>query len=256
MILNGMEIQCYEELPILDAVEFGDAKMISAVGAGGKTTLLFTLAKALYQLGKKVVVTTSTHFHIPEMFAFPQILPILSEIQVAAKRGEPVACGEMIDEIRMRAPEAEAMEVLREYFDVVLVEADGSRGKPVKAPNPQEPVILPGTDLVFIVAGLSAVGREVREASYEPELVAELLETHDRHVLHTYDIARLMYSENGGQKNIPEDTRRVYVLNQADGFWGKQRAYKAAAALFNNGAQHIVVTDLLHSNNAKLMFKL
>ncbi len=254
MNFNGIEINCFEQLPILEAIPLDGLKTIAAVGAGGKTTLLFTLAQALYEQGKKVVITTSTHFHVPEQFSVQQILPTLDDITEAAKRGLPVACGEPVDKIRLAAPGADAMQALYEHFDVVLIEADGSKGYPIKAPGEHEPVIPPKTDLVCIVAGLSAVGKEISEASYRPELVAELLETHERHVLHTHDVANLMFSEKGGQKNIPEGMRRIFLLNQADGFWGTQRAYKATAMLFYLGAEHVVVTDLINSNRAKLVF--
>lgn len=46
---------------------------------------------------------------------------------------------------------------LAQSWDFVLVEADGSRRLPVKAPAVYEPVIPPGTDLVVGVIGLDAL---------------------------------------------------------------------------------------------------
>lgn len=43
----------------------GHAMVISIVGAGGKTSCLFWLAQAFSQLGKKVMITTTTHMFLP-----------------------------------------------------------------------------------------------------------------------------------------------------------------------------------------------
>ena len=40
--------------------------VISVVGAGGKTSLIFALADELANSGKKIVVTTTTHMLHPE----------------------------------------------------------------------------------------------------------------------------------------------------------------------------------------------
>ena len=53
---------------------------------------------------------------------------------------------------------------LLDEYDVVIVEADGSRGLPLKCPGDQEPVIPDGTDLVIGVAGATAIGQTFREA--------------------------------------------------------------------------------------------
>lgn len=51
------------------------------------------------------------------------------------------------------------MPALRSAWDFVLVEADGSRRLPLKAPGSDEPVLPPGADLVVGVVGLDALGR-------------------------------------------------------------------------------------------------
>ena len=48
-------------------------------------------------------------------------------------------------------------------YDVVYVEADGSRSIPAKIPLEGEPVLPPGTDEVVIVMGRHAVGRPPRD---------------------------------------------------------------------------------------------
>ena len=57
----------------------------------------------------------------------------------------------------------------------ILVEADGSRGRPFKAPAAHEPVIPGSADLVVAVVGLSVIGRPLSEEFvHRPERVAAL----------------------------------------------------------------------------------
>lgn len=47
--------------------------------------------------------------------------------------------------------------------DIVLIEADGSRRMPCKAPAAHEPVLLPQCDIVLAVAGVSALGESLEK---------------------------------------------------------------------------------------------
>ena len=42
-------------------IDVNSKKIISVVGGGGKTSLIFRLAEELAEQGKKVIVTTTTH---------------------------------------------------------------------------------------------------------------------------------------------------------------------------------------------------
>ena len=63
---------------------------------------------------------------------------------------------------------------LMREFDYVLVEADGSAGRPLKAHAPHEPVIPPEASNVILVVGASGFGRPIREAAHRPERYAAL----------------------------------------------------------------------------------
>lgn len=49
---------------------------------------------------------------------------------------------------------------------MVLLEADGAKRMPCKVPAAHEPVLLPESDIVLTVAGLSALGRPLREVCF------------------------------------------------------------------------------------------
>lgn len=59
--------------------------------------------------------------------------------------------------------------------DIVLLEADGAKRMPCKAPAAHEPVLLPESDVVLGVAGLYALGRPLREVCFRLEQACALL---------------------------------------------------------------------------------
>ena len=66
------------------------------------------------------------------------------------------------------------MELLAGLADYVLVEADGSAGRPMKAHAPHEPVIPPQANQTICVVGASGFGQPVSLAAHRPERYARL----------------------------------------------------------------------------------
>ena len=86
---------------------------------------------------------------------------------------------------------------------------------PCKAPASREPVLLPECDTVLAVAGLSALGRPLREVCFRLDEACALLHTVPDAPLTPELLAALLASEAGGRKLVGE--RAFYaVLNQAD----------------------------------------
>ena len=99
--------------------------------------------------------------------------------------------------------------------DMVLLEADGAKRMPCKVPVAHEPVLLPESDIVLAVAGLSALGRPLREVCFRLEQACALLGAAPETLLTPELLARLLASEKGGRKLVG-DRRFSVVLNQAD----------------------------------------
>ena len=99
--------------------------------------------------------------------------------------------------------------------DAVFLEADGAKRMPCKAPASREPVLLPECDTVLAVAGLSALGRPLREVCFRLDEACALLCAAPDVLLTPELLAALLASEAGGRKLVGE--RAFYaVLNQAD----------------------------------------
>ena len=215
--------------------------LVAFVGGGGKTSLMFALAAVL---PGRVVVTTTTRIFAAQMRLAPAIeyAADLSRLdQLLEAHGRCLVVGQVEGDKAFGVdPALPAALLARPDVDFVLVEADGSRMRPVKAPAAHEPVIPPGTTLVVPVAGLDALERPLEEVAHRPELVKRITneeigirneesgsagarergnssEDRQGHYLTAQGLARLLTHPEGGLKGVPEAARVVAFLNKAEG---------------------------------------
>lgn len=198
--------------------------MIAVVGSGGKTTYIREQAKKYLAQGKRVLVTTTTHMYAEadtlftndaaEICTCLQTKGYCMAGQRAKQNGnsdDTDACqaktgqrGERtdMDTGKIRALSADVLACAAQCADIVLVEADGSRGKPVKFPVPHEPVIPEHTDMIVIVMGFFAVGQTIEKACHRPEQVCNCLCATPTHRLTEKDLQRLV--EEGYRKPLSQ----------------------------------------------------
>lgn len=131
-------------------------QVISFVGAGGKTTVLFACAKYLHKQGKKVLVTTTTHmYEIAETILGTSSEPLVAALQ---KKGIAIA-GQATGSGKVGYIGDAAYKEACTVADVVLVESDGSRRLPLKWLGKHEPVIPDNAQAIVCIAGLTALGK-------------------------------------------------------------------------------------------------
>jgi len=99
----------------------------------------------------------------------------------------------------------------------MLIEADGSRQKPLKAPAEHEPPLPLFTDAVLYIAGLSGLGKRLTdETVHRAEIFSQLSGLATGETITPRSIVNLLTHPQGGLKNIPAGARRMVLLNQAD----------------------------------------
>jgi len=99
----------------------------------------------------------------------------------------------------------------------LLVEADGSRRLPVKAPADHEPPIPQWVDMVAVSVGLSCLGKPVDdEHVFRTDNFLKLSGLTQGQILNSEAVVKVLSHENGGLKNIPSTAKRVAILNQVD----------------------------------------
>lgn len=198
---------------------------ISIVGAGGKTTVMQELSKELKQLGKRVVMTTTTKIFMPEKKHYDDCIISMSDDDLlnfaeGIIRPGIYLVGSGIDsEKKLWGVEKEILEKLfiMDNIDCIIVEADGSKRKPIKAPSDQEPVIPGCTTALVGVIGLDSITTPLDEAhAHRPEIINRLCGYPLGAEIDAKLAACLITQEQGLFKGVPTAARKILVLNKAD----------------------------------------
>ncbi len=192
---------------------------VAFVGAGGKTTALFQAAREL----TPCIVTTTTHLGAWQAKEADQHIIIrkmedVNQLEEIAFDGVILVTGEKKDQ-RLTSLSEEELAWLEQFCNYhslpLLIEADGARGKPLKAPKAHEPVIPAFVDTVVVVAGLSGIGKKLEKSVYNAEKFRKLGVGSGKKV--TSEMLRnVLTHEEGGLKGISPHARKVALLNQAD----------------------------------------
>ncbi len=203
------------------------------VGGGGKTTLMLRLAKELSGAGERVIVTTTTHIFPPDgMDTLTNARE--ADVRAALAKENAVCLGTPSKQGKLAAPDL-PVAVLADLADYVLVEADGARKLPLKAPAEHEPVIPEETKLVIAVAGLDGVGRVMEETVFRPELYAALTGGDTHAAVSEGDVARVLSHPDGQRKRVTGGMRYCVLLNKADDARRQSAALKIAELLRQTG---------------------
>ena len=194
--------------------------VVSIIGGGGKTTLLYEMAGFCVKNDQKVLVTTSTHIYRPPKEWHDQSL---EAVERKFRTGRAAIIGSACrDPEKLSMPETELFEAARKKADLTLIEADGARHLPCKAPAEHEPALLSSSDLVIGVTGLSALGQPLGKGCFRAERAAELLGCTMEHHITEEDLARLIASE----KNTGRPQRNLWSCCAGRGssmFWLRAR---------------------------------
>ena len=143
--------------------------ILCLTGSGGKTTLAHELAR---QLPGTVLFCTTTRIWPSETLPVLKT-PTEAEIRRALAEHRAICAGVPAERGKLAALPL-PMAQLRQLADYVVVEADGSKGLPLKAHLSYEPVIPPETARTILLLGASGFGQPIAEAAHRPERFAEL----------------------------------------------------------------------------------
>lgn len=208
-------------------------KVISFVGAGGKTTTMYQLADELAEEGYKVLVTTTTHICRPE-HGLTALVDHISEIPEIAWKGNVLTAGKLTEQGKLEMPggldDPDAVDGLWAAVDVILVEADGAKRKPLKVPAEYEPVLLPQTELVVACAGLDAIGQPFGEVCFRMEQEGSWLRRSMQDAVAPDDVALILMDERGSRRYVSELPYRI-VMNKADSGAEKEAAEEVVRSL-------------------------
>jgi probable selenium-dependent hydroxylase accessory protein YqeC len=201
-------------------------EVISLVGAGGKTTLMFRLAKELSLGGKRVVTTTTTKILEPasgetgSLFVDSDGERIKDFLRGHLDQYAHITIArERLESGKLKGVSPNLVDELWRLLgiDAILIEADGAAGRPVKAPRENEPVIPTSTTLVVAMLGVDGMERELNEENvFQAERVSHITGIPIEERLTDEAMALLMTHPEGIFKGIPSSSRVVAFLNKVD----------------------------------------
>lgn len=210
-------------MQIRDAFRITSGDRVALIGSGGKTSTLIRLAESF---ARGVVLTTTTHVDPhPFLSVFRHYIVRTQEDYALAMRELSSACvlltGDSLDSIRYEAPREEILATL--YRDVLaqrltlLVEADGSRQLPLKAPKDSEPHIPSLCNQVILCVGMSGIGKPLTaETVHRPEIYTRLSGLDPGEIVTPQAAMRVLTHPSGELRALPPGAEATLLLNQAD----------------------------------------
>ena len=174
------------------------------VGSGGKTSLMYQLAEELSACGN-VAVCTTTQIFVPQHI-ITLIDPTEEEIQCAFENNHCICVGNKNEKGKLTACNIEFSELMN-LAEYTIVEADGSRGLPLKAHAEYEPVIPAESGTTINVLGIKGIGQSIKDVCHRPQIYADILKTEMDTAVTAEMAARVLNYENIGD---------LVVINQVE----------------------------------------
>lgn len=211
-------MELYEELNI----SLEKRELISITGGGGKTTSMFKLGKELLSKGKKVLISTTTAIFKPRKDCYENLyltkntdykdirgsasgLTIIGK--EISKNGKLMGIsGEIIDEIfKMKT------------FDYIIVEADGSKRKSIKAPASHEPVIPSLSTQIIALIGMDCLYKKIYEENvHRADKFCSVTNSKIGDLITEDTIYSLIISKDGIFKGSPIKSKKHLILNKVE----------------------------------------
>ncbi|MDW7755274.1 MAG: selenium cofactor biosynthesis protein YqeC, partial [Brevefilum sp.] len=209
-------------MKLAKALNLSSGDSVAFAGAGGKTSAMIALAR---ELDPPVVLTTTTHLGVWQA-GFADIHMVVTKPEeirsdLLNEKKIILVTGPAGDDDRLRGLSGKSLEKLqflcKQSQVYLLIEADGARLRPVKAPAHYEPVIPTDVDRVVVLAGLTALGKPLDEILvHRPEIFTEVTGLKENEIINAENLVTLLGSEEGGLKGVPDDCKKDLFLNQAD----------------------------------------
>jgi len=211
---------------IFDALIRDSDRVISIVGGGGKTSLLFLLAHAFQEKGARVVSTTTTRILKPTpqqsaAVVFAEGDDFQEKVQKSlVQYGHITVANTLLDSgDKLQGLSCTQVEQLFSFpcVELIIIEADGARRLSFKAPDENEPVVPQITDLFVGVIGLDIIGKPLDESHvFRAGLVSSLTGLPLGAIITPLTVATLAAHTTGLMKGCPEQARSTVFLNKTD----------------------------------------
>lgn len=204
---------------MIDGLGIRRGDVVALVGGGGKTTTMLALGAEAVLRRWPVALGTTTKVgleQIPDPAAFVHGGIVGDKFTGADPASiAPLATG------------------------LVVIEADGARGRPAKAPADHEPVIPSASTLVVAVIGADALGRVIADQCHRPLRVAAVVGCQPYERLTPARAATLLTDDRGGRKGVGAPARFAVLITKVE---PSNRGDAAALADLLTGTRVVMVS--------------
>ncbi|MFO7952420.1 MAG: selenium cofactor biosynthesis protein YqeC [Bacillota bacterium] len=211
-----------EQLSLYRCLEIKPPAVVSFYGAGGKTTLISRLAAEMNALGLKTLFTTTTKIAKPlsiPLFCNFSTRSLLNQLKEHYRDHSSAVLGTKLladGKIEGITPDL-VNHLYKELGITTLVEADGSRGLPLKGYAPYEPVLPPCSEYIIAVAGADALYApfDQRFVHRPKELYQVVASGKEKTISETTLALAFKHMLDLGEKQAPQ-AQAFFILNKVD----------------------------------------
>lgn len=234
-----------------EALGISAGDVAAFAGSGGKSGAILQVAAELSEAGTTVLVVPTTKMFLGEVEGRGPLVvaedagELVAGVKEAYAEGNTtvVAGRARISKSRIDGVEPDVVGELAAIADVVLVEADGSRRRPIKGTASHEPVIPNSATLVVAAGNVSALGSPVDEEHvHRPSVFSELTGVGPGQSITARAFARAL--AQGSLARVPEKARTAALITGVEPGRPMAEASVIARELWRFGIKDVVLTSL------------
>ena len=200
---------------LIDTFKISKKDIITIVGAGGKTSLMYS-ASSLLRKDYKVLVTTTTHIYIPDKSIYDEILQ-------NNKNGVYVIGNHIVNNLKIKGLTFDMLDEIIHYFDIVIIEGDGSKEKSLKGWRDSEPVIYPKTTKTIGVVDISSIGLDINEENiHRVDRFLDIINDYSTNKVNIEHLEKLILNKNGLFKIYKGE--KILFINKVENINNKTNA--------------------------------
>lgn len=237
------------DLELYRALGIARGDIVAFVGAGGKSSAILQVADELGEAGVPVLVVPTTKMLVSEADRVGPVVTskdgdgLRSKVTEALGEQSAVVAGSgILSKKRVGGVDPTWVPQLAPDNGVTLVEADGSRRRPLKGTAAHEPLLPHGVTLVVVVGGIWVLGEPLSEERvHRSEVFSELTGIGPGHTIDAGAFARSLLA---GLRNIPESARQAALLTDVEPGRSMSDASVVAHGLWRRGVNKVVLSSL------------
>ncbi|HIF51578.1 MAG TPA: putative selenium-dependent hydroxylase accessory protein YqeC [Thiotrichaceae bacterium] len=194
--------------------------IVSCVGAGGKKTTMFRLAEAH---SGRVGITATAHIeYFPKSLKSTNYIADESELFDAIrndKNSKSIAFAKPSERFGRRAGVSQnSIQIFKDIgnFDLLVIKADGARGRFIKAPAEHEPAIVSCSNTVIPILSSKVIGLPLTdEIAHRVDQISKVTGLKEGEIIKPIHVARLLSSSEGSLKNTGT-AKVIPLINMVD----------------------------------------